>query len=166
MSSGCSRSATHRPTNACCRSSIASKCDWPPPPRRASTAFLRVAVPGNGRAGTPSVSLLAPQFPLGRVPPGTVERQQDAFSLSRSYLPGEVLQSHREHFGVYGGKDEPMDLPAVGVRESLEVGPLVSLVDPNERPLTDRTPYLAHDRLEAQALLILAPELHLRRGPP
>ena len=57
-----------------------------------------------------------------------------------------------------------MDLPAVGVREGVEVGPSVSLVDLHWRPLTDGAPRLAHDRLEAQALLVLATELHLRRG--
>src|SRR5215216_2295358 len=43
-----------------------------------------------------------------------------------------------------------MDLPAVGAREGIEVGPLVSLMDLDQRSLSYGAPYLAHDRLWPQ----------------
>jgi len=51
-----------------------------------------------------------------------------------------------------------VDLSACGTCEGVKVGPLVSLVGRNLRPFSDRTPYLADDRLEAQAVLVLAPQ--------
>ena len=99
-----------------------------------------------------------PELVLGRVPPGSVEHEQDALPLARSHFPGEVLQGHREHLGVDGGEDQPVDLPRVGAREGVEVGPLVAPVDLRQRPLTDGAPCPAQDRLEAQAVLVLAPQ--------
>jgi hypothetical protein len=56
-----------------------------------------------------------------------------------------------------------MDLSALGMREGVEVGPLVTLVDQNPRPFSHRTPHFAEDRLETQTVLILTPQLYLRR---
>src|SRR5215213_2993283 len=87
----------------------------------------------------------------------------DAFALARSYFPGKILKRQGECLCADGGQDQPVDLSAVGTRKGVEVGPLVSLVDLDQRPLTYRAPYLAHDRLETQAVLVLAPQLYLCR---
>ena len=50
-----------------------------------------------------------------------------------------------------------MNFSAIGVREGIKAGPLVSLVDQNQRSLSYRAPYLAHDRLETQTVLVLTP---------
>src|SRR5215218_10645715 len=36
-------------------------------------------------------------------------------------------------------------------------------MDLDQRPLTDRTPHLAHDRLETKTVLVFAPQLYLGR---
>ena len=60
-----------------------------------------------------------------------------------------------------------MDLSAVGAREGVEVGPLLTLVDlltTGLSPTGDHTlRTIGDDRLEAQAVLILAQQLYLRR---
>src|SRR5215203_3531659 len=51
-----------------------------------------------------------------------------------------------------------------GVRRRREVvGPLVTLVNLHQRPFSNRGPDLSDDRLEPQAMFILAPQLYLRR---
>src|SRR5215207_1851926 len=104
-----------------------------------------------------------PQPLLCGVPSGLIEHEQDAFSLSRSYFPGEVLQSQRERLRVDSGQDEPVDLSGFRARKGVEVGPFVTLVDLHQRSFSDGAPHLADDRLEAQAMLILTPQLHLCR---
>src|SRR5919202_3985411 len=100
-----------------------------------------------------------PQPLLGGVPSGPIEHEQDTFSLShsRSYFPGEVLQSQRERLCAHTGKDQPVDLSGFRAREGIKIGPLVTLVDLHQRPLSHRRPNLADDRLEAQAVLVFAP---------
>ena len=66
------------------------------------------------------------------MPSGLVDHEQDALSLARSYFPGEVLQRQGEHFCADGGQDEPVNLSGFRSCESVEVGPLVSLVDLHE----------------------------------
>ncbi len=81
------------------------------------------------------------------MPSCLVDHEHDALSLACSHFPGEVLQRQGEHFRADGGQDEPVNLSAVGAREGVEVGPLVSLVDLHERPLSHWGPNLADDGL-------------------
>src|SRR5919106_6986473 len=60
------------------------------------------------------------------------------------------------------GKINQWTSPVLG-RKGVEVGLLITLVDQNLRPFSDRTPHFADDRLEAQTVLDFTPQLYLRR---
>jgi hypothetical protein len=51
-----------------------------------------------------------------------------------------------------------VDLSGFGAHKGVEIGPLVTLVDIDHWPLSDRTPRLADDRLETQTTLVLTPQ--------
>jgi hypothetical protein len=144
MSSGCSPKATHRSTSASSNSSICSKWRFAMCPRwKAATASLRAVAQGSGRARTPGVSLLgslASSLRYAILP--CRPRAGCAFaSVARSYFfSSEVLQRQGEHLRADAGYDEPVNLSGLRSCESVEVGPLVSLVDLNQRPLSHRGP--------------------------
>src|SRR5215212_1647122 len=83
----------------------------------------------------------------GGMPAGLIYHQEDAFVLSSSYLPGKLLESHREQLFVDGGQDQPVDLSGCGSYKAIKVGPLVSPLEPGCGPLTYRCPYPTHHRL-------------------
>ncbi len=97
----------------------------------------------------------------GGVPAGLVKYQKDAFVLAGSHLPCKLPQSHREQLLVYRGQNQPVHLSGCRPHEAIEVGPLVSPLEPGYRPPTDRRPYAPDHRLEPQPRLILSPELDL-----
>jgi hypothetical protein len=78
------------------------------------------------------------------MPAGPIEYQENAFVLSGSYLPGKLLESHREQRLVYRGQNRPVDLSGGGSDEAIEVGPLLSPLEPGSMGLL---PTGAHTRL-------------------
>src|SRR4051794_2226283 len=92
------------------------------------------------------------------MPAGLIQYQENAFVLCGSYLPGKLLESHREQRLVYLGQNQPVDLSGGGSDEAIEVGPLVSPLEPGYGPSSHRSPYAPDHRLEPQARLVLGPQ--------
>jgi hypothetical protein len=164
MTSGWSHRATQRFTSASSNSSISSK--W----RLATPSLLNghslsegCRAPVNARVGIPGVYLLAPSASsslcasrLDRLRAGCVSSFPLVLPWRSSQVPRRTLPRSR-WVGLTSG---PLRCWDAGRRK--KVGPLIALMDLHKRPLTDGTPHLADDRLEAQTVLVFAPQLYLR----
>src|SRR3954468_7083137 len=105
MRPGCSHRAMQRSTSASSSSSISSKWQLATPSLLKGHSLSEGCSSGEceGR-NSEGVSLLEPlEFLLRRVPSGLIDYEQDAFPLSRSHFPGEVLKRQGEHFRANGG---------------------------------------------------------------
>src|SRR5215212_3965179 len=149
MASVCSSRCTQRSTKASSSSSISSKS-----PLLATASFWSKATTSppavaraSPRAGTQGVSLLWDLNLFAGVPPSLIHHQNYAFVFARSYLPGKLIERHREELGVYRGQDQPVDLSALGVHESVEVDPLVASLEAGNRSPSHRRPYSSNHRL-------------------
>ena len=96
---------------------------------------------------------------LGSMPAGVVEYEDDAALAARAGLTGE----EGEQFGEEGLGEAAAEiserLAAGRLHEGGEVEPLVAVVAEGDRPLADRRPDPAADRLQAKAVLVLRPDL-------
>ena len=96
---------------------------------------------------------------LGSMPTRIVEHEDDAALAARAGLAGEA----GEQFGEEGLREAAAEIPdrlAAGwLHEGSDVEPLVAVVTERDRPLARRRPDPAPDRLQAEAGLILGPDL-------
>jgi hypothetical protein len=96
---------------------------------------------------------------FGAMPASVVEHEDDAALAARTGLAGEG----GEQFGKEGlgeaGAEIPERLAAGRLHEGGDVQPLVAVMAEGDRPLTDRRPDPAADRLQAKAVLVLCPDL-------
>src|SRR3712207_1990482 len=93
------------------------------------------------------------------MPAGVVEHEDDAALASRAGLAREA----GEQFGEQGLREAAAEIPdrlATGrLHEGGEVEPLVAVVAESDRPLPNGRPNPAADRLQAEAVLVLRPDL-------
>src|SRR5215210_4008347 len=168
MISGCSRNATQRSTSASSRSSIRSK--W----RFATPSLLKGHSLSEGCSSGECEGRNSRCIPSGTLNLLAVcHPARSTTSRMRFLLPAPTslakLSSANENtsaltVGRMSQQTSPQTSPVFGrARKRKGVGPLVMLVDLDKRPLTDRTPRLAGDRFEAQTVLLLTPQLYLRR---
>ena len=96
---------------------------------------------------------------FGSMPAGVVEHEEDAAGAPCTGLAREG----GEQFGKEGlgeaAAEIPDDLAAGRLHEGGDVQPLVAVMAEGDRPLTDRRPDPAADRLQAKAVLVLCPDL-------
>ena len=101
---------------------------------------------------------------LGPVPAGVVEHEDDAAAAPRPGLPREGgEQRFEERLGEAGG-EIPDRLAAGGLHKGGDVQPLVPVVAERDRPGADGRPNPAPDRLQADAALVLGPNLDRAGG--
>src|SRR5215207_2443779 len=109
-------------------------------------AFLRAVAPGSAMVRTPGVSLLgllAPSLLCAIRPCRPRAGCVFCFPLLLLWRSSQALRRTPVRSQWVGSASGP--LRYWGARRRREVGPLVSLVDLSQRPLTDGAPHLAHD---------------------
>ena len=93
------------------------------------------------------------------MPAGIVEHQDDVTLAPSAGLPGEGGEQGREEGLRQAGREIPDRLAAGRLDEGDHVQPPVPMVAERDRPLADRCPDPAADRLQAEAVLVLGPDL-------
>ena len=81
------------------------------------------------------------------VPASLIHHQKDALMLSDSHLFGELVECQREQLHIDRGQDQPVGLSALGMYETVEIGPLVASLEAGNSSLAHRCPYSPHHRL-------------------
>ncbi len=99
---------------------------------------------------------------LGPVPAGIVELQHDALLAPRTGRPGEVGKHELEVCLA----DVVGDVPHRPARRRLDkarhIEPLEAVMADRHGALTNRRPYAARDRLQADTMLVRGPEIDRR----
>src|SRR5215207_8272680 len=96
---------------------------------------------------------------LGPVPAGVVEHEDDVALAPGAGFPREAGEQRLEEGLGEAAAEIPDRLAAGRLHEGDHVQPLVAVVAKGDRPLADGRPDPAPDRLQAEAVLILGPDL-------
>jgi hypothetical protein len=101
---------------------------------------------------------------LGAVPAGVVELKHDALALAGTRRGGEIGKHAFEVSLADVVRNVPHRLPCHRLDEARDVKPFEAVMAERDRPLADRGPYAARDRLQADAMLVGGPDLNRRAG--
>ena len=96
---------------------------------------------------------------LGSMPAGIVEHEDDAALAAGAGLTGEAGEQFGEEGLGEAAAEIPERLAAGRLHEGGDVQPLVPMMAERNRPLADGRPDPAADRLQAEAVLVLRPDL-------
>lgn len=100
------------------------------------------------------------------VPSGSVEHQDDDAFAPCADRAGEVREQPFEERLVNAVRQIPDGLAAGRLHERRDVEPLIAMMPRRDRPLADRRPNAAMDRLQAEPMLIRRPHLDRLVGMP
>jgi hypothetical protein len=95
---------------------------------------------------------------------GAVEDDHDSFGGTRTAFPGEVLQDQRECLRADRRHEVPLGIARTGAYEGVDIQPLVSRTLQRRGTFPSGRPYATDDRLQAEPVLVLRPELDFGRG--
>jgi len=96
---------------------------------------------------------------FGSMPAGVVELKHDALCGAGPDRFGEVGENEREHlFGDRVG-EAPHSSTRFGLDKARHIEPFEPMMAEGDRPLADRRPDSARDRLQAKAMFVHRPEL-------
>src|ERR687894_3044955 len=96
---------------------------------------------------------------LGPMPARVVEHEDDAALAARAGLPREAGEQRLEEGLGEAAAEVPDRLAAGRLHEGDHVQPLVAVMAEGDRPLADGGPDPAPDRLQAETMLVLGPDL-------
>lgn len=97
--------------------------------------------------------------PCLAMPSGIVEDENDAALFSRADGLGEVFQQFFEERLADAVGQIPDRLAARRLDEGGDIEPLIAMMAERQRPLADRRPDAAADRLQPEAMLVGRPDL-------
>lgn len=92
------------------------------------------------------------------MPAGVVEDENDAARLSRADRLGELGQKLFEQRLADAVRQPPDRLSAHRLNEGGDIEPFIAMMAERQRPLADRRPDAAADRLQAKAMLVARPD--------
>ncbi len=99
---------------------------------------------------------------LRAVPAGIVDLQHDALVGPGANRLGKIRENEFEHLLADGGGDVPHRPAGRGLNEPGDIEPLETMMTEGDRPLPDRRPHAARDRLETNAVFVHRPDLDRR----
>jgi len=99
---------------------------------------------------------------LRAVPAGVVELKHDVLVGSRADRSGKIGENEFEHLLADGVGDVPDRLAYRRLDEPGHIEPLEAMMTEGDRPLADRCPHAARDRLQPKAVFVHRPDLDRR----
>src|SRR6266446_60425 len=99
---------------------------------------------------------------LRAVPAGLVELKDDALAGPGPDRLGKIGKDEFEQFLAHGVGDVPHRAAGRGLDEPCHIEPLETMMAKRDRPLADRRPDPARDRLQTDAVFIGRPDLDCR----
>jgi hypothetical protein len=97
---------------------------------------------------------------IAAVPAGLIDHQHDLLALSRPDCRSKLGQHQRPHCHRDPWQQQPEALPTVRTHKPVQIGPFVARLNRHKRTLPFLAPDPPQDRLEADAMFILAPDFH------
>src|SRR5438034_3360520 len=98
------------------------------------------------------------------LPTCSIQHEEHPLALAHSERLSEMGQRNREHLRRHGGQEQPLRLSGNGMDKTVDIEPLVALVDRHPWASSFAHPDPSQDRFETNAMLIGGPQLHCRFG--
>jgi hypothetical protein len=95
------------------------------------------------------------------IPASPVQYQHDAPIRASAYCLRKMRESNAEDLAISRRQQEPLARSCFWMDEPIHVQPLIALLHANNWTMPSTRPDAPDDRLEADAMLIHRPQLHL-----
>ena len=94
------------------------------------------------------------------MPASSIQHQQDPFVLPGSHRPSKVRQRNRKHLHRHGWQQQPLRLSGNRMDKTVDVKPLVAVMDRDAWTGSFPHPDAAQDRFQTDAMLIGRPQFN------